>query len=89
MAENNTEEQDENLVNSYLDGNKEALKEIIDKYTPSLYNYARRIANKNDAPDIVSETFIKIWKSLSKFDKQKSSFKTWIFTIIRNTTTEI
>ncbi len=88
MAENNTEEQDENLVNSYLDGNKEALKEIIDKYTPSLYNYARRIANKNDAPDIVSETFIKIWKSLSKFDKQKSSFKTWIFTIIRNTTTD-
>ncbi|OGI85362.1 hypothetical protein A3A92_01490, partial [Candidatus Nomurabacteria bacterium RIFCSPLOWO2_01_FULL_37_49] len=41
--------------------------------------------NRIDTSDIVQEIFIKIWKNLNNFDREKASFKTWIFTIARNT----
>ncbi len=78
------EEKDENIINSYKDGNEEAFKMLIDKYTSPLFNFVAHLAGKNDSPDIVQETFIKAWKNLHKFDSSKASFKTWIFTIAKN-----
>ena len=62
------------------------IKEIVEKYTPQIYNYARRFVGADSADDVTQEIFIKVWKNLKKFNKDKSSFKTWIFTIARNTT---
>ena len=36
------------------------------------------------AEDLTQETFIKAWKSLSRFDATKT-FKPWLFSIARNT----
>jgi len=79
---------DEEIITSYKNNDQEALKIIIERYTSSLFNFAARLANKNDAPDIVQEIFIKIWKNINNFDARKASFKTWIFTIARNTVTD-
>jgi len=79
---------DEEIILLYKNGDGEALKTIIDRYTPPIYNFVARLANKNDAPDIVQEVFIKIWKNIHHFDQSKASFKTWIFTIARNTATD-
>lgn len=76
---------DEKLVKTYLDGNDWALIELIEKYTPQIYNFARRFVGINEAEDVTQEIFVKIWKNLKKFNKHKSSFKTWAFTITRNT----
>jgi RNA polymerase sigma factor (sigma-70 family) len=83
-----SEASDEQIIASYKEGNQEAFKALIDRYTPALYNFTARIGNRNDASDIVQETFIKIWKHIYHFDAEKASFKTWIFTIARNTTTD-
>lgn len=40
--------------------------------------------NKSVADDLSQETFVKVWKNIEKFDKNKN-FKTWIFTIAKNT----
>jgi len=79
------EETDEEIVNSYKKGNKEVFKTLIDRYTSPLFAFTARLAKKENAQDIVQEIFIKVWKKLDNFDEEKSSFKTWIFTIAKNT----
>jgi RNA polymerase sigma-70 factor (ECF subfamily) len=80
-----TSETDENLITHYKKGNKEVFKFLIDRYTSPIYNFSAQIVGKDNAADIVQEVFIKIWKKIDKFDQSKSSFKTWIFTIAKNT----
>jgi RNA polymerase sigma-70 factor (ECF subfamily) len=43
--------------------------------------------NPNYLDDIVQETLIKIWKGLTRFDlkDEKSKFRAWLKTVIRNT----
>jgi RNA polymerase sigma-70 factor, ECF subfamily len=81
-------ESDEEIVALYKNGDLEIFKVLINRYTSPLYNFATRLTNKNDAGDIVQDVFIKVWKSMERFNPLKASFKTWIFTIARNTTTD-
>ena len=76
---------DEEIILLYKNGEEEAFKELINRYTSPLYNFVARLGSKNDASDIVQETFIKVWKNMNRFDENKASFKTWIFTIAKNT----
>lgn len=80
---------DADLILSYKNGNEIALKELIEKYTSSIHNFVARIAGREHAADIVQDTFIKVWKNIHKFNESKASFKTWIFLIARNTSTDV
>jgi len=82
------ENDDEYLINEYLGGNQNSFKLLVEKYTPSIYNFSLRFVGEGYVNDIVQDVFIKIWKNLKKFNKTKASFKTWIFTITRNTITD-
>lgn len=63
-----------------------SLKSIISEYTKILYNFIRRFGFSNEeAEDILQDIFIKVWKHKENFDEEKSSFKTWIFTLAKNT----
>ena len=79
---------DEDLILEYLDGNEDAFKILIDKYIPSIYNFAVRFVGHDNASDVSQDVFLKVWKNIRKFNSGKSSFKTWIFTITRNTITD-
>ena len=79
---------DEEIIYLYKNGDEEAFKKLIDRYTAPLYNFAARTAGRNDAPDIVQEVFVKVWKHIHRFDATRASFKTWIFTIAKNTATD-
>jgi RNA polymerase sigma-70 factor (ECF subfamily) len=83
MADNKT---DEEIIISYKNGDREAFKSLINRYATPLYNFVIRMTNRNDAPDIVQEIFIKVWKNIEHFNPLKAGFKTWIFTIARNAT---
>jgi len=82
------ESTDEEIILLYQNGQREAFKGLINRYTSPLYNFIARIADRNNASDIVQEIFIKVWKNINNFDSKKASFKTWIFTIARNTATD-
>ena len=88
MADEKDKKSDEEIIELYRNGDQEAFKHLIDRYKTALYNFTARLTNKEDAPDIVAEIFIKVWKNIGRFDKEKASFKTWIFTIGRNTITD-
>ena len=76
---------DEQLVKRYLKGDEASLEALIKRYLPLIFGFARQYVGSEDkASDIAQETFVKVWKHLKKFD-QKRSFKSWIYTIAKNT----
>lgn len=76
---------DEKLVEQYRDGDQEAIAQLVTRYAGHIYNFIRQsVRDLNRAEDLTQEVFIKVWKSIAKFDAQKS-FKVWIFKIARNT----
>lgn len=47
-----------------------------------------KLRNKNDAEDLVSEIFLKVYENLDTFDASLASVSTWIYTITRNAVTD-
>ncbi len=79
---------DVQLVQEILLDTQGSFEELVTRYTKPLYNFTLRLTGSiQTAEDLVQETFIKVWKNLAKYD-QKQSFRGWIFTIARNTTTD-
>lgn len=78
------EENDERLITNYLKGDEKSLEVLIKKYLKSIYSFVYRyIGEADEAEDITQEVFVKVWRNIKKFDKQKI-FKTWIFSIAKN-----
>lgn len=76
---------DADLVKAYLRGDDDALRFLYERHIPGVFNFISRLAPPElDAEDIVQDAFIKAWRSLNRFD-QSRSFKTWLFTIAKNT----
>jgi len=76
---------DEQLVIDYLAGNEESFEILIKSYLKPICNFVYRYLNNGqEAEDITQEVFVKVWRNLKKFDQSKS-FKTWIFSIAKNT----
>jgi RNA polymerase sigma-70 factor (ECF subfamily) len=78
-------ENDRQLIENYLKGDEKSLEILIGRHLKPIYNFAYKYAgNPQEAEDITQEVFVKVWKNLKKFDKQKN-FKNWIFPIAKNT----
>jgi len=61
------------------------LEEIFDAYYDRVYRFIFfRVRDTYDAEDIASEVFVRVAKNLRKYDAQKASLSTWIFTIALN-----
>jgi len=80
------EKTDAELVSLYLnDEDPSALQTLISRYLKPVYNFVYHfVGNVHDAEDITQEVFVKVWKNLKKY-RLEQSFKTWIFTIAKNT----
>ena len=62
---------------------KEALyKEYCGKVRRYIFG---KLQNKDDAEDLVSETFLKVYEKYDTFDGELASVSTWIYSITRNT----
>ena len=58
---------------------------IIDKYKDLAFSIALKITkNEQDSEEIVQDSFVKAFQSLSKF-KNDSKFSTWFYRIVYNT----
>lgn len=73
------------LIEKAKSGDICAFEELILCHEKIVYNIAlRTLANAEDAKDISQEVWIKVYKSIQKFDG-KSSFSTWVYRITMNT----
>ena len=67
-----------------------AQKEAIYRdYHDKVFGYViSKVLNVENAEDITSEIFLKIYEKLDTFDESKASISTWIYTVTRNTMTD-
>ena len=59
---------------------------FYNKYYPKLIYYTSKMC-KNDiqkAEDVTTESFLTAFEKISKYEREKSQFSTWLFTIARN-----
>jgi len=77
--------QDETIiVEKARSGDRQAFAELVNRYSPRVYNLVRRILrNPQDAEDVLQETFLSAWEKLGSFDGN-SSFFTWLYRIATN-----
>lgn len=76
---------DKELILKYLDGDNKSLNILIRNYLKPIYNFVYvYVSSKQEAEDITQEVFLKVWKNIKKFKKDKN-FKTWIYKIAKNT----
>ena len=69
----------------FLDGDDKGLAEIVRDYSDGLILYLNGIVNNiSVAEELMEETFFKIITKKPKFNR-KYTFKTWLYTIGRNT----
>ncbi|MBQ7066708.1 MAG: RNA polymerase sigma factor [Lachnospiraceae bacterium] len=67
-------------------GDKNALKDVYEAYMPYLYSYVfQMIKNKENAEDIVSDFFLKLWGLADAYEPGKGH-KAWLIQIVRNMT---
>lgn len=72
------------LVREILEGNKDALNNLVLRHQPFIYNIAwKMMGDPVMAQDLTQETLLKIISNLSSF-KGNSSFRTWAYRIVRN-----
>lgn len=75
---------DYELVMECLEGNKDAFAELISRYKRLIYSVAYKFSRDNEeVNDMAQDAFIKIYKSLSKYDSQYK-FSTWSVKVATN-----
>lgn len=76
---------DQQLIAEYLTGDEGSLEILFARYLKPIFSFSYRyVGSGHEAEDIAQEVFVKVWRNLKKFDQNKS-FKTWIFSIAKNT----
>jgi RNA polymerase sigma-70 factor (ECF subfamily) len=75
---------DGELVHETRRGDKEAFREIVERYQRKIIAVALgMVHNREDAIEIAQETFVKAFENLDKF-KGESSLYTWLYRIVVN-----
>jgi RNA polymerase sigma-70 factor (ECF subfamily) len=72
------------LVAAAIAGDRDAFEALVRRHQTRIVNYAMAIVKyPADAEDVAQETFIRAYRSLTRF-RGDSSFKTWLYTIATN-----
>ena len=75
---------DSQVVAAFLDGNRRAFDELVERYQNRLLNFVyRTTGDRERGEDLVQETFIRVYRHLHRFDQSKK-FSTWVYTIASN-----
>ncbi len=77
---------EDDLVASLKRGDPKGLNILYDNYSAALFGVIVRITgSQENAEDVLQETFVKIWKNISYYDRSKGKLYTWLINIARNT----
>jgi RNA polymerase sigma-70 factor, ECF subfamily len=77
--------QDFQLIDSILEGNQKDFERLIKMYESNVFRVSIGLLhNKEDAEEVTQDVFLKVYRSLSTFNK-KSAFSTWLYRLTINT----
>jgi RNA polymerase sigma-70 factor (ECF subfamily) len=73
--------EDAGLVRRCLAGDEKAYRELVERYQGQVYSLALRMVRRaEDAEDLTQETFVRMFRALSRYDLERP-FAAWLFTI--------
>lgn len=76
------QEEDTQLIARCLCNEQTAYADLYNKFIGGVYRLCYSLLfNKQDAEDVSQEAFVYAFKNLARFDADKASFKTWLYTI--------
>lgn len=75
---------DAELIRRFLDGDREAFNALVRRYEKKVYQYAYRLTqSQEDAADVASETFVRLYTSVKSF-RGEASLSTWLYRVVSN-----
>jgi len=76
---------DQQLIAQMLKNDQAATAALVKRYLNLVYHICRHyVPDRDEAEDVVQDTFVKVWKNLKKYQPEKS-FKAWLAEIAKNT----
>jgi RNA polymerase sigma-70 factor (ECF subfamily) len=64
-------------------GDDSAFETIVDRFQARVFRLACRLTTETDAPDVLQETFLQVYRHLPSF-RGESQFGTWLYRIATN-----
>lgn len=84
MNQRATSEDEHRLIEQFRKGSPNAMEQIVGLYEESLYNFGFRMCgHKEDAEDILQETFLNAFRYLDGF-REETKLKNWLYKIAAN-----
>ena len=77
------EPSDEWLAAQAAAGDASAFEVIVGRYQQRVFRLACRLTSETDAPDVLQETFLLVYRHLPSF-RGESRFSTWLYRIANN-----
>ena len=74
---------DELLAAKAAAGDDHAFEQLVSRYEARIYRLACRLTSETDAPDVLQETFLQVYRNLRTF-RGDSRFSTWLYRIATN-----
>lgn len=74
---------DEALAARAAAGDDRAFEEIVARYERRVFRLACRLTSEADAPDVLQNTFLQVYRHLPSF-RGESQFATWLYRIATN-----
>jgi RNA polymerase sigma factor (sigma-70 family) len=72
------------IIRRAIEGDQRSCAEIVQRYRPQIFNLiVRMVRTREEAEDLVQETFIKAFHSLPSFNAEYA-FSTWLYKIAVN-----
>lgn len=84
FADGDAPDPDRVLVERALEGERQALEQLVDRHQPFVFNLAfKMFGSREDAEDLTQEVFVKVITSLRTF-RHDSALRTWLYRITVN-----
>ena len=69
-------------IEQAMRGDQSAYAHLYEHFSVGIYRLCYGLVlNKEDAEDVVQESFVYAFKNLRRYDSKKAAFKTWLYTI--------
>ena len=66
-------------------GDGSAVMALYDRHAPALLALAMRVlGNRDEAEEVLQESFVRIWQEAASYDANRAGFRAWACTIVRN-----
>ena len=79
------DEEDQILVEELLLHSQAALQKLYDRFGPLVYGITLKfLEDAREAEETTQDVFVKVWRTIAKFDSRRSSLKGWICVVTRS-----